>query len=95
MKEELKEELKEESAEELKEKPKKERSKKDIIFMYIIFLKHTLIFSVPSALAKQFYETKDKKKNNKLVNVVNKWLKRWNLKKCLKMKKKLKNQTKY
>ena len=28
-------------------------------------------FSVPSALAKQFYETKDKKKNNKLVNVVN------------------------
>ena len=28
-------------------------------------------FSVPSALAKQFYETKDKKKNNKLVNVIN------------------------
>ena len=28
-------------------------------------------FSVPSALAKQFYETKDKKKNNKLANVVN------------------------
>ena len=27
-------------------------------------------FSVPSALAKQFYETKDKKKNNKLINVV-------------------------
>ena len=28
-------------------------------------------FPVPSALSKQFYETKDKKKNNKLANVVN------------------------
>ena len=28
-------------------------------------------FAVPSALAKYFYETKDKKKNNKLVNVTN------------------------
>ena len=34
-------------------------------------LKTCFNFSVPSALAKQFYETKDKKKNNKLVNVVN------------------------
>ena len=28
-------------------------------------------FAAPSALAKQFYEAKNKKKNNKLVNKIN------------------------
>ena len=76
LKEESEEELKEESEEELKEESKEERSKKftecigkeskDI--NYDLF-KTYFNFSLPSALAKQFHETKNK--NNKLVNVVN------------------------
>ena len=52
---------------------------------------------VPSALAKKLYETKNKNKNNKFVNLIkNIWS---NLKdeieKCLKMKKELNKQIKY
>ena len=77
-KSEVKEELKEESEEELKEESKEERSKKFTEYIekeskdinYDLF-KTYFNFSLPSALAKQFHETKNKNKNNKLVNVVN------------------------
>ena len=77
-KSEVKEELKEESEEELKEESKEERSKKFTEYIekeskYINYdlFKTYFNFSLPSALAKQFHETKNKNKNNKLVNVVN------------------------
>ena len=54
-------------------------------------------FVVPSALVKKLYEEKDAKKNNKLVEEIKS---RWSnlkdeVKKCLKVKKKLNNQIKY
>ena len=54
-------------------------------------------FAGPTNLAKQLFETKDKKKNNDLVKLI---MVKWNIlkdemKKCLKMKKKLKNRIKY
>ena len=44
---------------------------------------------VPSALAKELFETKDKNKNNKFVNVIKSGLRdlKDEIKKCLKMKK--------
>ena len=61
-----------------------------------MFKKH-FNFAVPSALVKQLYETKNRKKNNGLVNVIKSGLSdlKDEIKKCLKMKKKLKNQMKY
>ena len=54
--------------------------------------------AVPSALAKTLYETKNKNKNNKLVELIKvRWsnLKDEIKKKCLKIKKTLENQIKY
>ena len=45
------------------------------------FFKNYFNLLVPSALAKQLYETNDKKKNNKLVKkskTETEWFKRWN-----------------
>ena len=60
-------------------------------------LKTCFNFSVPSALAKQFYETKDKKKNNKLVNVINSGLSdlKYEIEKMSEDGKKSNNQSKY
>ena len=61
----------------------------------MIFLKNILIFEVPTALAKTLYETKDKNKNNDLVELIKIRWSNMKLKKCLKMKKKLKKQIKH
>ena len=69
-------ETKEEESEEESEEEEKERVKKCIKYIenesksinYGLFKKH-LNFKVPSALIKQLYEIKNRKKNNKLVNV--------------------------
>ena len=86
------------------EESKEERVKKFIkyieneskIINYDLFKKH-FNFAVPSALVKQLYETKNRKKNNGLVNVIKSGLSdlKDEIKKSLKMKKKLKNQIKY
>ena len=65
-----------ETKEEESEEEEKERVKKCIKYIenesksinYGLFKKH-LNFKVPSALIKQLYEIKNRKKNNKLVNV--------------------------
>ena len=68
----------EESKEESKEESNEERAKKmpeyienETKDINIDLFNKYFNFAVPSALAKYFYETKDKKKNNKLVNVTN------------------------
>ena len=52
---------------------------------------------VPSALAKKLYETKNKNKNNELVEEIkNRWSNlKDEIKKYLRMKRKLNNQIKY
>ena len=65
----------------LKKESKKERVKKCIEYIenkwkginYELFKKH-FNFVVPSALVKQLYETKNKKENYKLVDVIKSWL---------------------
>ena len=54
-------------------------------------------FLVPSALAKKLYETKNKNKNNELVEEIkNRWSNlKDEIKKYLRMKRKLNNQIKY
>ena len=54
-------------------------------------------FESPTALTKQLYKIKNKKENNELVNVINRGLNdlKDEIKKCLRMKKNLKNQIKY
>ena len=90
--------------EESEEESEEERTKKIIKYIenesksinYDLFKKH-FNFAVPSALVKQLYETKNRKKSNGLVNVIKSGLSdlKDEIKKCLKMKKKLKNQMKY
>ena len=71
------EESEEELEEELKKESKKERTEKFFDYIedeskcitYELFKKH-FNFSVTSALVKQLYETKNKKENYKLVNVI-------------------------
>ena len=60
-----------------------------------LFEKH-FKFVVPTVLAKELFETKDKNKNIKFVNVIKRGIiiEKIKLKKCLKKKKKLKNQMK-
>ena len=63
--------------EESEEESEEERIKKCIMYIeneskginYDLFRKH-FSFAVPSALIKQLYEIKDRKKNNELVNVI-------------------------
>ena len=63
--------------EESEEESEEERIKKCITYIeneskginYDLFRKH-FSFAVPSALIKQLYEIKDRKKNNELVNVI-------------------------
>ena len=93
------EESKEESEEKMKNELKKfikyiENESKDI--NYDLF-KHYFNFVVPSALAKELYETKKKQKNNELVTAIKNRLS--NLKDRIKNvsedEKKLNNQIKY
>ena len=76
-KEKSKDESEVESGDESEEESEKERVKKIIEYIekeskdinYDLF-KDYFNFLIPSALAKKIYETKDKKKNNKSVNVI-------------------------
>ena len=64
--------------------------------MYVLF-ENYFTYAVPTIMAKTLFETTIKKKNSDLVKIIKV---RWSclkdeIKKCLKMKKKLKNQVKY
>ena len=63
---------------------------------YNLFKKH-FDFTSPTVLTKQLYKIKNKKENNEFVNVINSGLidVKDEIEKCLKMKKKLKNQIEY
>ena len=93
------EESKEESEEKMKDHFTKfteyiENESKDI--NYDLF-KHYFNFVIPSALAKELYETKNKNKNNELVKAIkNRWINlKHEIKKMSEEEKKLNNQIKY
>ena len=93
------EESKEESEEKMKDRFTKfieyiENESKDI--NYDLF-KHYFNFVIPSALAKELYETKNKNKNNELVKAIkNRWINlKDQIKKMSEEEKKLNNQIKY
>ena len=93
------EESKEESEEKMKDHFTKfieyiENESKDI--NYDLF-KHYFNFVIPSALAKELYETKNKNKNNELVKAIkNRWINlKDEIKKMSEDEKKLNNQIKY
>ena len=93
------EESKEESEEKMKDHFTKfieyiENESKDI--NYDLF-KHYFNFVIPSALAKELYETKTKNKNNELVKAIkNRWINlKDEIKKMSEEEKKLNNQIKY
>ena len=71
-----------------------ENESKDI--NYDLF-KHYFNFVIPSALAKELYETKNKNKNNELVKAIkNRWINlKDEIKKMSEEEKKLNNQIKY
>ena len=71
-----------------------ENESKDI--NYDLF-KHYFNFVIPSALAKELYETKNKNKNNELVKAIkNRWINlKDEIKKMSEDEKKLNNQIKY
>ena len=97
--------IKKESEEESKEKSEKELDENELFkdietesegINYELFEKY-FKYAVPTVLAKKLFETKDKKKNSKSVNVINRGLRslKDEIEEMSEDEKKMKNEIKY